>query len=117
MYPRRILRQNTTLAEEILWRYLRNNQLGFKFRRQFDIQSFIADFYCHSLKLVIELDGWTHDSEKTKQRDIIKQQVIERMGCRVIRFTNEQVYGDIEKILNKIIAVCKERIQELGIEK
>jgi len=113
---RRTLRQQATLAEDILWRFLRNSQLGFKFRRQFDIQSFIVDFYCHSLRLAIELDGWTHDGEKTKQRDNIKQQVLEKAGCKVIRFKNEEIYGDIEKTLNEITLTCKVRAKELSLE-
>ena len=114
---RRTLCQNATAAEEILWRFIRNGQLGYKFRRQFDIKSFIADFYCHELKLVIELDGWTHESDKIKQRDALKQRVLENMGTKVIRFTNEQIYGDIEKVLNEISAICKERVKELQIIK
>jgi len=110
---RRALRQNANTAEQILWRFLRGNQLGFKFRRQFDIRSFIADFYCHELRLVIELDGWTHDSDKTKQRDEVKQKVIEVTGCKVIRIKNEQAFGDIAVLLEWIQSVCLERADEL----
>lgn len=110
---RRFLRQHATPAEEILWRHLRNNQSGHKFRRQFSLLGFIADFYCHALRLVIEVDGWTHDFEKTQNRDRIKQATLERAGYKVIRFRNEEVYGDIEVLLNAIDAACRVRAEEL----
>ena len=61
---RQSLRANPTKAEEILWRYLRRNQLGYKFRRQFSINNTVVDFCSEQLKVVIELDGWTHDFEQ-----------------------------------------------------
>lgn len=99
---RQFLRANGTVAEKILWKFIRKNQLGYKFRRQFSIENFVADFCCEEVKLVIELDGWTHDSEKTRVKDEYKQAALEAKGYKVIRFTNEQIYGDIEKILKVI---------------
>ncbi len=99
---RSFLRQNPTKAEEILWQHLRGNQLGYKFRRQFSIGNVVADFCCVPLKLVIEVDGWTHDFEKTQAKDVIKQKFLESMGYKVIRFSNEQVYGDVDVLLNEI---------------
>lgn len=110
---RRFLRKNATPAEEIIWKHLRNRQLAYKFRRQYSLFGFIADFYCHELKLVIELDGWTHDSEKTKKRDQIKQMVFEENKYKVVRFRNEQVYGDVAVLLNTLELICKQRAQEL----
>jgi len=112
---RRTLRQKAIPAEAIIWKFIRNRQLGYKFRRQFDIHSFVVDFYCHELRLVIELDGWTHDFEKTKQRDLIKERVLKQSGCKVIRMTNEEVYGDVEILLSRITAECKKRALELGV--
>lgn len=110
---RRFLRQNNTGAESILWQHIRNRQLGCKFRRQFGVLNFIVDFYCHELRLIVELDGWTHDSEKTKQHDVVRQRLLESDGYKIIRFTNEQVFGDIEKLLEDITGKCKKREREL----
>lgn len=64
------LRKNETETEKILWENLRDNQLqGFKFRRQHPISLYIADFYCHKLKLIIEIDGGYHDSSEQVQKD------------------------------------------------
>lgn len=103
---RRFLRSEGTSAEKILWKYIRSNQLGYKFRRQFSIGNFVADFYCHELKLIIELDGWTHDSQKTKTRDLRKQQFFESKGYTVTRLTNEEIYGDPEKFVAHIKEIC-----------
>lgn len=110
---RQFLRFHATKAEEILWKFLRRKQLGFKFRRQFSIGNKIADFCSEEIKLIIELDGWTHDSEKTQRKDKLKQELLERQGYKVIRFTNEQVYGDIEPIVKEITNVCRQRAEDI----
>ena len=106
---RQSLRANPTKAEEILWKFLRRNQLGYKFRRQFSINSVVVDFCSEQLKLVIELDGWTHDFEKTQQKDVRKQKILESYGYKVVRFTNEQVYGDIGLLVDEIKKICDSR--------
>ena len=108
------LRQHATPAEEIFWRFVRGRQLGYKFRRQATILGFVADFYCHDLRQIIELDGFTHDSEKSQARDRMRQSALENAGYVVIRFTNEQVYGDIEKLFKEVKLTCGRRAQELG---
>ncbi len=60
------LRENATWEEEIIWGYLSGNKLGVKFRRQHPLLFYIADFYCHQLKLVIEIDGSIHKKEDVK---------------------------------------------------
>jgi very-short-patch-repair endonuclease len=97
------LRENLTEAEEILWSELRNNKLeGYKFRRQHPLNNYIADFYCHKLKLVIEIDGGYHQTTEQKQLDAERTEMIEFQGLQVIRFTNEEVIQDIKNVLNKI---------------
>lgn len=108
---RKFLRHNPVKAEEVLWNHLRRCQIGYKFRRQFSIGNFVVDFYCHSLKLGIELDGWTHESEKIRQKDQIKQNFLEVNGYCVLRIKNEEVFGDISKLLKKIKYVCDARAQ------
>ncbi len=106
---RQFLRAEANGAEKILWKYLRRNQLGYKFRRQFSINSVVVDFCSEQLKLVIELDGWTHDFEKTQFKDVRKQKMLEENGYKVVRFTNEQIYGDVGVIVDGIKKICDSR--------
>ncbi len=92
-----------TKAEEILWQELRNRKVeNCKFRRQHPIGKFIADFYCHEKKLVIEVDGDYHNKEEQKEYDEARTQVINEYGITVIRFTNDEVLNNIQSVLNKI---------------
>ena len=74
----------------------------YKFRRQHPISIYIADFYCHKLKLVIEIDGSIHDSEEAKSNDKRRQQDLEDLNLKVIRFTNHQVKNEIENVIEMI---------------
>ena len=97
----RELRKDQTKAERVLWRFLRNRHLtGRKFRRQYVFKGFILDFYCTEEKIAIELDGPIHD--KRKDYDAARQEIIEDNGVRVIRFKNEMILGNINKVLNLI---------------
>ena len=97
------LRKRTTKAEQKLWALLRNRQLnGKKFRRQHAIDNFIADFYCHECKLVIELDGRHHLSSEAKLYDTTRTAVLNELGITVLRFWNEEIIDDTEKVLKKI---------------
>ena len=108
----RILRKNETPAEKCLWEELNKKQLGYKFRRQHPIWIFIADFYCHKLKLVIEVDGGIHLLPEQREYDIGREEEIEQFDIRIIRFTNEQVLGNIEKVVERI----RKEINELKNE-
>lgn len=103
-----VLRGNPTHEEEIIWGYLKRNQLGVKFRRQHPLLFYIADFYCYELKLVIEIDGSIHDNENVKINDEFRQKQIEDLGIKVIRFTNAQVKQTPENILMSISNTIKE---------
>lgn len=103
------LRHSQTPAERMLWTYLRKRQLsGKKFLRQHPIiftydtkvQHFIADFYCHEKMLIIELDGSIHDTQK--EYDEMRENVLKDMGYKIIRFRNEEVFGDVQKVLRTI---------------
>lgn len=97
------LRKSMTYAEEVLWKHLRNNKvMGVKFRRQHPLDIFIADFYCHSKKLIIELDGGIHDTTEQKQYDDGRTFELEEKGFHILRFKNEEVFNDIEAVLGKI---------------
>lgn len=97
------LRENQTEAEELLWLALKSNQVeGYKFRRQHPIILYIADFYCHKLKLVIEIDGGYHLSEEQQILDKERTANIEYQGLRVIRFSNEEVVLKLQEVICKI---------------
>jgi cyclase len=96
------LRKNMTESEKILWFHLKQSPEGFKFRRQHPLGIYIADFYCHKAKLVIELDGNVHDDADVKNNDEIRQRSIEEGGIRVVRFNNERVYKELETVLQEI---------------
>jgi very-short-patch-repair endonuclease len=99
----KFLRDNMTDAEKLLWEKLKNNQLkGFKFRRQHPIHIYIVDFYCHKLKLVIEIDGGYHDSNDQKILDSERSEILKFQELEIIRFTNDEVLGNIEFVIRKI---------------
>ncbi|MCZ7540518.1 MAG: DUF559 domain-containing protein, partial [Anaerolineae bacterium] len=92
-----------TPAEQALWKRLRKDQLaGVKFRRQHTFGPFIVDFYAHDAGLIIEVDGPIH--EYTQQEDALRQEYLESLGLRVLRFRNEDVLDDIERVLQAIAA-------------
>jgi len=97
----RKLRTEMTKTESLLWNKLQKNQLlGFRFKPQHPIQCFIADFYCHKARLVVEIDGKIH--LKQMEYDKARTEVIERYGLKVIRFTNEEIEEEIEKVIGTI---------------
>lgn len=98
----RELRNKSTHAEEVLWGYLKTKSFGIKFRRQHPYSVFILDFYCHSLKLVIEADGSIHNLEEVEKNDIERQQLLEQDGLKVIRFSNEEILNSLEKVKDSI---------------
>jgi very-short-patch-repair endonuclease len=99
------LRDNATEAEEKLWLAVKNNQIeGFKFRRQHPLSFYIADFYCHALKLVIEIDGGYHLTEEQQLLDEERTKNIEFQGLKVIRFTNEEVLAQLPNVIDTIKA-------------
>jgi very-short-patch-repair endonuclease len=100
------MRTEATLAEKQLWQRLKNKQmLGLKFRRQQVIDRFIVDFYCHEVKLVIEVDGEIHNY--TQVEDAIRQEFLESLGLQVVRFKNEDVLFRIEGVLEEIVQWLK----------
>jgi very-short-patch-repair endonuclease len=97
------LRENLTEAEEKLWLAVKNKQIeGYKFRRQHPIAIYIADFYCHALKLVIEIDGGYHLEEEQRLLDEKRTNDIEFQGLKVMRFTNEEILLKFPEVIDKI---------------
>jgi very-short-patch-repair endonuclease len=108
---RRRLRKEMTPAELTLWSHLRARQLlGRKFRRQYSVGPYSIDFYCVEDKLAIELDGDSHFTPAAIENDARRQQFIESFGIRVLRFTNQDVYENIEGVIEMIARAIEERV-------
>jgi imidazole glycerol-phosphate synthase subunit HisF len=103
----RMLRKRATDSEELLWQKLSKNQvLGLRFKRQHPIAFYVADFYCHKAKLVIELDGKYHDLEQQKSYDINRTAVLNELGLRVLRFSDKEIFEDIDRVVDAIKDNC-----------
>ena len=97
----RLLRNNSTLSEVLLWKKLRaGSMMGFKFNRQKPLGNYIVDFYCKPLNLVIEIDGSSHDN--TYEKDCYRQRELEKLGLTVLRFTDLQVKKDMNNVIRGI---------------
>ena len=105
------LRKNMTEAEKVLWSYLKGGIHGLKFRRQHPVGLYIADFYCHAVKLIIEMDGKIHDRAEVKVNDVQREADLRKWGYEVIRFTNEELFQNREKVLITI----KLKVDELNV--
>jgi very-short-patch-repair endonuclease len=101
---RRKLRKESTEAEILLWKYVRNKKLNnLKFRRQYSVNKYVLDFYCPSARLAVELDGEIHLKEDVKIHDEIRDAYIRSLGIRIIRIKNEEVFNNIKKVLKLIL--------------
>ena len=108
----RILRRNMTRQEKHLWYdFLRYYPV--KMYKQRIIDNFIADFYCHSARLVIELDDSQHYTTQGKEHDEARTEIIEKYGIHVLRFSNKDVDDNFEGVCRMIDKVIKERIENL----
>lgn len=98
------LRRNSTKSEQVLWKELRTKKCGFLFRRQFSIGNYIVDFYCHQLKLIIELDGPVHAEQK--EYDMKRENWLRSRGYTIIRYRNDQVLFEREVLLQDLLRTC-----------
>jgi very-short-patch-repair endonuclease len=99
---RKNLRSHLTPAEARLWAYLKNNQLGEKFRRQHSVGFYILDFYCPKRKLAIELDGSPHNTEQGYQNDQNRTKDLNSKGITVLRFENKDIFKNSDGVLAEI---------------
>jgi len=108
------LRKNLTKAEAIIWNYLKGKQIkGVKFRRQFPIGIYIVDFAAVEIKLIIEIDGATHSSDDRVKYDNARTQFLTSQGWKVIRVWNNDIYNNLNGILQSISQI----VQELKLSK
>ena len=107
MGTRKELRSSSSYCERVLWNELKNKKLlNLKFRRQHGIGNYIVDFYCHAKDLVIEIDGEIHDSAEAKENDKRRTEYLISLGLKVIRFSNEEVIENMERVLEEIKKYC-----------
>ena len=111
----KLLRNNMTEAEKILWDLLKNRSVfKVRFRRQHPIGIFIVDFYCHEYKLAIEIDGEIHLKNEVIEYDDGRSHDIEKYGIKILRYTNNEVFTDPKKIINEILKTMKVLEPPLG---
>jgi acetylglutamate kinase len=103
------LRNRMTPSEEILWKSIHINEWKLRFRRQHPIANWVVDFYCHAVKLVIEVDGDIHEAEDVKRNDEEREKYLKNLGLTVLRFKNNDVF----KNKNGVLAKISETISEL----
>lgn len=97
----RALRKESTKAEKVVWELLRHRKFfGLKFRRQFVVEGFVLDFYCHEIRLGIELDGDIH--LKQKEYDALRQEIVESKGITIFRFNNKDILYKQKPFLNML---------------
>ena len=99
---RKELRKNQTPQEEKLWWYLRDKRLGCKFRRQHSVGGYILDFICKEKKLIVEIDGGIHLQKENKEYDDVRDKYFRELDYKILRFTNNEIENEIEKVVEKI---------------
>ena len=107
------LRKNATRQENHLW-YDFLSKYKVRFQRQKAIDGFIADFYCHKARLVIEIDGSQHYTDEGKERDEFRTEILEGYDLKVIRFTNRQINTSFRDVCDYIDAVVQASLREGG---
>lgn len=106
-----------TPAEKALWRLLRNRKLqGWKFRRQTPISIYVADFYCHELKLIVELDGDVHSTPSQLAHDENRDFHLRYLGFEILRFSNQLVFEQPDAVLDRIAKAAEERSNLLSVQ-
>ena len=108
---RRELRKRSTKQEKVLWQELKNKKLGYKFRRQHSIGGYVADFYCAESRLVIEIDGSSHNKEIQKEYDSIRDTFLKDLNHAILRFKNEDIDNNLNEVIKKISAFFKDLSQ------
>ncbi len=102
-------RANPTEAEHVLWNALKNKGTGFKFRRQHPIENYIADFVCLNVWLIVEIDGAYHNRPEQKDIDRKRDEDLQKIGFKTLRFTNDRVLQNIDGVLEEIRKLCEDQ--------
>ncbi len=107
------LRNEPTASEIIFWSLLKQYFSNFRFKRQHPISQYIADFYCHKLKLVVEIDGNIHLTEEAKNNDKLRDEFMQSLDLKIVRFTNEEVCKNGELVVQHL----KDIIESITLNK
>jgi very-short-patch-repair endonuclease len=110
------LRRDMTVTEKMIWDRVSNKQLGVRIRRQHPIWKFIADFYCHEVKLVIEIDGGIHLPPDNKEYDISRDIILKEFQIEILRFTSDEVIKETSLVIETIKSTI-EKLKQQGIHK
>ena len=106
-FLRKKLRQEMPKGEILLWQRLNNKKMGYKFRRQYSIGSYVVDFYCPQFKLVIEIDGGTHISKQAAAYDKQRQEYLESLGLIIKRYDNQLILKNLNEVLIDLNSFCQ----------
>jgi very-short-patch-repair endonuclease len=109
----RRLRINCTSAETILWSKIRSKSLGYEFHRQVPLDEYIVDFYCHELRLAIEVDGCSHEDKQ--EYDLRRQKELKSLGVRFIRFDNIDIIRGLSDVIRTLLTVITEIEKNMDI--
>lgn len=104
---RRDLRKEMTSAEGVVWSRIRNHRIDYKFRRQFSIGTYVADFYCSELKLVVEIDGGQHFENEAIEYDNARTKYFNDLGMTVVRYTNADVKRNPVSVMDDLMRHCE----------
>ncbi len=107
------LRKSSTLGEVLLWKQIKGRKLGIQFHRQIPVHEYIIDFYCHELKLAIEVDGGSHDNPIQKEKDLIRDYNLEQLGITIIRISD----WDVKRNMSSVVRFLGSRIDLLQSKK
>jgi len=104
-------------GEKLLWQHLRNNNIGFRFRRQYGIGIYTADFYCPILRLVIEVDGLSHAGDEAQKCDVRRDSYMRSLGLTIKRYTCGQVWNELDSVKQDIVTTCEQlaRVRGSGV--
>lgn len=105
----RELRKNSTLGEVLLWQQIKKRKMGVQFHRQVPIHDYIVDFYCHEIKLAIEVDGSSHNSPNQIEKDRVRDYQLNQLGVSVIRINDL----DVKKNMDSVVQFLKHRMDTL----
>ena len=105
----RKLRSEMSVPERLLWRELRKRPGGFKFRRQHPAGLYVLDFYCASLRLAVEVDGWAHDSASTIAKDRTRSAYLRTQDIATTRIPAKAIQSDVEAVTVRLLEICVER--------
>ncbi|MCY3801015.1 MAG: DUF559 domain-containing protein [Chloroflexi bacterium] len=106
----RELRRTQTDAETVMWRLIRNRQLGAKFRRQHPLETYVLDFYCPELRLAIEVDGDQHAEACHRARDDARSLALAKHSISVARFSNREVLQETGTVVEALWLACQQRL-------